>query len=68
MMKALGFKRPECSKDEKSPSVAKVIQYLRVRVGTERDHAKEYIEQTPRQIDTDYRRRIEAAWDGRARA
>lgn len=52
---------PTFEKEEKSPSVAKVIQYLRARVGTERDHAKEYIERTPRQIDTDYRRQIEAA-------
>ena len=38
-----------------------VINYLRTLEGNCRDHAKKYIEQTPRQIDTDYRRKIEAA-------
>ncbi len=43
------------------PTVDQVIDYLRGLTGTQRDHAKRYIECTPRQIDTEYRRRIEAA-------
>ncbi len=42
------------------PSVDQVIAYLRCFTGTPRDRAKQYIEYTPRQIDTEYRRRIEA--------
>jgi hypothetical protein len=44
-----------------SPSAEEVIEHLRGLLGTQREEAKRYIENTPRQIDTDYRRRIEAA-------
>jgi hypothetical protein len=52
-----------------SPSVEEVIAYLGALSGSQRDHAKEYIVRTPGQIDTEYRRRIEAAlrWHGAAR-
>jgi hypothetical protein len=44
-----------------SPSAEQVISYLSALTGTQWDHAKNYIERTPRQIDTQYRRRIEAS-------
>jgi hypothetical protein len=46
---------------DRSPSIDEVIEYLRGLNGPIREHAKEYIERAPRQIDTDYRRQIEAA-------
>lgn len=52
---------PRFDKKEMSPSVDEVITYLRSLAGTARNHAKEYIERAPRQIDTDFRRKIEAA-------
>jgi hypothetical protein len=51
---------PKFDKQERSTSIDEVIAYLRTLVGTARDHAKEYIERAPRQIDTDFRQKIEA--------
>ena len=42
------------------PSADQVIEHLRELTGTPQKDAKQYIECAPRQIDTDYRRRIEA--------
>ena len=42
------------------PSADQVIEHLRELTGTQQKDAKQYIECAPRQIDTDYRRRIEA--------
>lgn len=47
--------------EDRSPSIDEVIGYLRGLRGSIREHAKQYVERTPRQIDTDYRRQIEAA-------
>ena len=52
---------PKFNREERSPSASEVIRYLRQLVGPRRDNAKQYIERASRQIDTDYRRRIEAA-------
>jgi hypothetical protein len=52
---------PKFGTEERSPSVDEVIYYLHGLQGSIRDHARRYIERAPRQIDTDYRRRIEAA-------
>lgn len=53
--------KPKFNNREVSPSVDQVVEYLRGLAGTQREHAKEYVERAPRQIDTEYRRRIEAA-------
>jgi hypothetical protein len=52
---------PKFGDTEASPSVDQVIEHLRGLTGTARENAKRYIECAPRQIDTEYRRRIEAA-------
>lgn len=52
---------PRFRDKEVSPPIEEVIEYLRGLQGPLREHAKQYIERAPRQIDTDYRRQIEAA-------
>lgn len=42
------------------PSEEQIVQYLRSRLGQDREIAKEYVERAPKQIDTAYRRKIEA--------
>jgi hypothetical protein len=52
---------PKFADEERTPSAQEVVQYLSGLQGTVRDYAKGYIERAPKQIDTDYRRQIEAA-------
>lgn len=52
---------PKFNGEERTPSSDQIVQYLAGLVGPQRDVAKRYVRFTPRQIDTIYRRRIEAA-------
>lgn len=51
---------PKFKGKETRPTVDQVIEYLRTLTGTVRGNAERYVRCAPRQIDTEYRRRIEA--------
>jgi len=52
--------------DGQAPCIEAAIAYLRGLTGGRLDRARDYIERAPRQVDTDYRRRIEAELGWRA--
>jgi hypothetical protein len=52
---------PKFQGNARAPTGDEVVKYLGGLTGGERDRAEEYVRRAPRQIDTAYRRRIEAA-------
>ncbi len=52
--------KPKIGNEYRTPSIDEVVSYLRSLRGAKRDCAERYIRLAPRQIDTAYRRRIEA--------
>lgn len=51
---------PMFGEQRKSPSAEQIVAYLKELRGPERDNAERYIRCAPRQIDTQFRRHIEA--------
>jgi hypothetical protein len=58
---------PKFNEIEQTPTLEQVVQYLSGLTGAQRDNAERYIRFVPKQIDTTYRRRIEAVLHWTAR-
>lgn len=58
---------PKFNGIEQTPTQVQVVQYLSSLTGAQRNNAERYIRFAPKQIDTAYRRRIEAAFNWTAR-
>ncbi len=56
------FKPKFNGKNNKIPSAEEVISHLTALPPEKKRNAEEYIRMTPRQIDTDYRRKFEAVF------
>ena len=48
-------------KDDRIPTAEEVVSHLSALRGSKRDNAERYIRMAPPQVDTDYRRHIQAA-------
>lgn len=51
---------PKIGDEERAPAIGEVLAHLRGLIGAPREAAERYVRRAPMQVDTEYRRRIEA--------